>query len=184
MSASLSDLVDNMSGIFNSIKCKSCMEKIKINLECCFVGLKSNRLIHRCREYKEKYKRPIEGLIRKLPSMYQFCNGDLNKFILLLRKGVYPDEDMDNWEKFHETTIPPQESFYSELNLENITDKDYAHAQKVWEVFELKNRGAYHDLYGKSDTLLLENVFQIFRDKCNEIYEFDPLYFVSAPGLV
>ena len=157
MSASLSDLVDNMSGIFNSIKCKSCMEKIKINLECCFVGLKSNRLILRCREYKEKYKRPIEGLIRKLPSMYQFCNGDLNKFILLLRKGVYPDEDMDNWEKFHETTIPPQQSFYSELNLENITD---------------------------SDTLLLENVFQIFRDKCNEIYEFDPVYFVSAPGLV
>ena len=102
MPASLSDLVDSLSGIFYSIECKSCMEKIKINSECCFVGLKNNRLICRCKECKEERKRPIEGLIRKFPSIYQFCNGNLNKFILLLRKGVYPYEDMDNWEKFDE----------------------------------------------------------------------------------
>ena len=101
MPASLSDLVDSLSGIFYSIECKSCMEKI-INSECCFVGLKNNRLICRCKECKEERKRPIEGLIRKFPSIYQFCNGNLNKFILLLRKGVYPYEDMDNWEKFDE----------------------------------------------------------------------------------
>ena len=67
MSTSLSELVDNMSGIFNSIECKSCMEKIKINLECRFVGLRNNRLIYRCRECKEEWKRPIEGLMEMFP---------------------------------------------------------------------------------------------------------------------
>ena len=103
MSASLSDLVDNMSGIFNSIKRKSCMEKIKINSECCCVGLKNNRSIYRCRKCKKEWKRPIEKLSRTFPSIYQFCNGDFNKFILLLRESAYPYEDMDNWEKFDET---------------------------------------------------------------------------------
>ena len=59
MSTSLSELVDNMSGIFNSIECKSCIEKIKINSECCFVGLKNNRLTYKCKECKEEWKRPI-----------------------------------------------------------------------------------------------------------------------------
>ena len=61
MPASLSELVDNMSGIFNSIECKSCIERIKINSECCFVGLKNKRLIYRCKECKEEWKRSIEG---------------------------------------------------------------------------------------------------------------------------
>ena len=69
--------------------------------------------------------------------MYKFCNGDLNKFILLLRKCVCPYEDMYKWEKFGKTRIPPKEA-YSELNLEGISDADYAHAQKVWEVFGIK----------------------------------------------
>ena len=125
----------------------------------------------------------IEGLIKNLPSVYQFCNGDLNKIILLLRKCFYPHEYMDSWEKFDETTLPPKEAFYSNLNLEDISDEDYAHAQKVWDVFEIKNLGEYHDLYVQSDTLLLEDVFENFRNMCLEIYGLDPLYFVSAPGL-
>ena len=128
MPTSLSELVDNTSGIFNSIECKSCIEKIKINSECCFVGLKNNRLIYRCKECKEEWKRPINELTETFSGIYQFCNGNLNKFVLLLRKGVYPYEDMDNWEKFDETTIPPKEAFYSKLNLEGISDADYAHA--------------------------------------------------------
>ena len=79
--------------------------------------------------------------------------------------------------------IPPKEAFYSELNLEDITDKNYPHAKKVWKVFEIKNRGEYHDLYVQCDTLLLAEVFENFRDKCIEIYGLDPAYFVSAPGL-
>ena len=113
MSTSLSELVDNMSQIFNSIECKSCIEKIKINSECSFIVLKNNRLIYRCKECKEECKRPIEGLIEKFLSIYQFCNDNLNKFVLLLRKGVYPYEYTDSWEKFDETTLPPKECFYS-----------------------------------------------------------------------
>ena len=100
-----------------------------------------------------------------------------------MRKGVYPYECMDSWEKFDETTLPPKEAFYSNLNLEYISDEDYAHAQKVRDVFDIKNLGIYHDLYVQSDTLLLANVFENFRNKYLEIYELDPIYFVSAPGL-
>ena len=125
----------------------------------------------------------INGLIKKFPSVYLFCNGDLNKFVLLLRKGVYPYEYMDSWEKFNETELPPKKDFYSNFNLENISDKDYKHAQKVWETFEIKNLGEYHDLYVQCDTLLLADVFENFRDKCIEIYELDPAHFLSALGL-
>ena len=90
---------------------------------------------------------------------------------------------MDNWEKLEETTIPPKEDFCSKLRLEGISNADYAQVQKVWEVFEIKNRDEYHDLYAQSDTLLLVDVFENFRGMCIEIYELDPTYFVSAPGL-
>ena len=183
MLTSLSELVDNMSGIFNSIEWKSCIEKIKINSECCFVGLKNNRLIYKCKECMEEWKRLINELIENFPGIYQFCNGDLNKFILLLRKCVYPYEYMDSWKKFDETALPLKEAFYSNLNLEDISDEDYAHAQKVWKVFEIKNLGDYHDLYVQSDTLLLADVYENFRNMCFEKYQLDSAYFVSAPEL-
>ena len=91
---------------------------------------------------------------------------------------------MDNWERFNETLLPPKESFYSELNLEDISDKYYLHAQKVWDVFKIKKLGEYHDLYVQSDTLLLADVFEKFRNTCIEIYQLDPAHFTSAPGLV
>ena len=90
---------------------------------------------------------------------------------------------MDSWERFNETSLPPKESFYSELNLEDISDKDYLHAQKVWDVFEIRNLGEYHDLYVQADTLLLADVYEKFRDKCIEIYGLDPSYFLSASRL-
>ena len=89
---------------------------------------------------------------------------------------------MDSGEKFNET-LPDKESFYSELNKEGITDEDYVHAQKVWKVFEIKNLGEYHDLYVQSDTLLLADVFENFRDGCINKYKLDPAHFLSAPGL-
>ena len=154
MSTSLSELADNMFGNFNSIECKSYTEN------------------NRC----EECKKLIEGLIKKFPSIYQFCNGDLNKFILLLRKDVYPYECRDIWQKFDETTLPPKEAFHSNSNLEDIRDEDYAHAQKVWGVFEIKHLGEYHNLYAQTDTLLLADVFENFRNKCIEIYGLDPVY--------
>ena len=99
--------------------------------ECDFIGLKNNRLNYRCKECKGTSTKSINGLIEKFTSVYQFCNGDLNKFVLLLRKGVYPYEYMESWERFYEPSLPGEEAFYSELNLEDITDKDYVHTQKV-----------------------------------------------------
>ena len=90
---------------------------------------------------------------------------------------------MDSWEKFGENTLPPKEAFYSNLNLENVSDKDYTHAQKAWDVLKIKNLGEYHDLYVQTDTLLLSDVFEDFRNMCLKIYELDTVYFVSAPGL-
>ena len=88
---------------------------------------------------------------------------------LLLRKGVYPYEYMDSWKRFNETELADKESFYNELNKEHITDEDYVLAQKVWKEFNLKNVVECHDLYVQSDTLLLADVFENFRDKCLEI---------------
>ena len=65
---------------------------------------------------------------------------------MLLRKSVYSYEYMDSWEKFDETALPHQKDFYSKLNLEDISNEDYAHAQKVWDAFKIKNLGEYHDL--------------------------------------
>ena len=118
-----------------------------------------------------------DALIEKFPNTHQLCNKDLNKFALLLRKGVYPYEYMDSWKRFKEESLPDKESFYSELNKEGITDEDYAHAQKVWDALNIKNLGEYHDLYVQSDTALLADVFENFRDKCIEKYELDPAHF-------
>ena len=102
---------------------------------------------------------------------------------MLEGKGVAPYEYMDNWERFTETILPPKKAFYSELNLENITDKDYTRNKKVWEVSGIRNLDEYHDLYVQTDTLLLEDIFENFRNMCLNIYELDPVYLVSALGL-
>ena len=125
----------------------------------------------------------MNALIEKFPNIYQFCNGGISKFVLFLRKGVYPYEYMNSWKRFDETSLPDKKTFYSELYLAYITDEDYTYAQKVFEEFNLKNLSDYHDLYFESDALLLADVFENFRNKCIEIYELDPAHFLSAPRL-
>ena len=105
----------------------------------------------------------------------------MNKFVSLLRKGVYPYEYIDSWKKFNETALPNKKAFYSNLFLEDVTDEDYLHAQKVIEEFKLKSLGEYYDIYDQ--TLLLADVFENFRNKCIEIDELDPTHLLSAPGL-
>ena len=90
---------------------------------------------------------------------------------------------MDDWEKFYETSLLEKEDFYSYLNIEDITDADYAHAKIVCKDFEIKNLGEYHDLYVQSNTLLLADVFENLRNICLEIYELDSAKSLSAPGL-
>ena len=81
--------------------------------------------------------------------------------MLLLRKGVCPYEYMDDWNRFDEEQLPDKSDFYSNLNMEEISGIDYRHAEKVFSKFNIKNLGEYHDLYVKSDTLLLADVLKI-----------------------
>ena len=101
----------------------------------------------------------------------------------MLRKGVFPYEYVDNWERFNEISFPSKEYFYSNLNMEDINDIDYRHANNVFKRFELENLGQYHDLNVQGDTLLLADVFENFRDICIKEYELDPPHFLSLPRL-
>ena len=94
----------------------------------------------------------------------------------MLQKGDYPYEYMDHWQKPNET-LPENKDFYSQLNIEDITDADYEHAKRVCKGFEIKHWRECHDLYVQIDTLLLPDVFEKFRIVSLEIYESDPTKF-------
>ena len=179
MSSSLSKLVDNLpEGIHNNkcADCESCLDYVR--------STENEKLIFKCFICEQYCKKKFnKDLIKSFTSTYEICNKDLNKFILLQRKGVYPYEYMDSWERFNETSIPSKEDFYSNLNMDNIDDIDYRHGNNVFKRFELENLEQYHDLYAQSDTLLLADAFENFRDMCIKEYELDPDHFVSLPGL-
>ena len=90
---------------------------------------------------------------------------------------------MDSWNKFNDLELPSKDMFYSKLNMSDVNDKDYGHAQKVWKEFKIKNMGEYHDLYVLTDTILLANVLESFRTVCMDNYGLDPGHFYTAPGL-
>ena len=102
---------------------------------------------------------------------------------LLTRKGVYPYDYVSSLEKLSETQLPPKEEFYSKLNDEDISDDDYQHAINVWNTFKCKTIRDYHDLYLKSDVLLLADVFENFRKTCLKHYNLDPAHYYTSPGL-
>ena len=79
--------------------------------------------------------------------------------------------------------LPPPKEFYSKLNLEDIINEVYEHANNVWNKFNIKNIGEYHDLYVQLNTLLLSDIFENFRNVCLSIYQLDPARFLTAPGL-
>ena len=105
------------------------------------------------------------------------------KLELMSQKGVYPYDYVDSFEKFNESQLPIKKDFYSILNNQHITDEDYHHAQNVWETFNIKTMGDYHDLYLKSDIILLADVFENFRKTCLEYYKLDPCHYFTSPGL-
>ena len=98
MSASLSSLVDNLSEIYKK--------------ECGLIGLKNNELYIKSKKCTNELYESLNRLIKKFHNTYRFFNEDVHNFVLLLKKGVYPYEYMDNWEKFNETSLPDKESFY------------------------------------------------------------------------
>ena len=178
MSTSLSSLVDNLSDGFHYNKCIDCKSSVDDMIT------RDDQLIIRCYECKKNYQKDfIKDLINRFANIYEFCNKDINRFILLLKKGINQYEYIDSWERYDETSLPDKEAFYSSLNMEGITSVDYRHAQRVYKEFKLKNQGDNHDLYVKCDTILLVDVSQNYGNKCIEIYELDPVHFLSAPGL-
>ena len=131
MSMPLSKLTDNLSGGLHNNKCFDCESGLD------YIKTKNEKLILKCFNCKQYYEKDFhKELIKRFAGTYEFCNKNLNKFILLLRKGVYSYEYMDNWERFNETLLPSKESFYSNLNMENIDDIDYRHGNNVFKRFK------------------------------------------------
>ena len=176
MVSSLSQSLDKVSKIDNDIS------RIDNNFTS-NMRSKVSSLSQSINKVSEINNKIYDELTKKFPNTYQLCNNDRIKFELLLKKGVYPYEYMDSWKRFKEESLPDKESFYSKLNKEVTSDEDYAHARKVWDTLNIKFLGEYHDLYVQSDTALLADVFESFRDKSLEIYELDPAHFLSAPRL-
>ena len=90
---------------------------------------------------------------------------------------------MNNWDCFEETALPPKSSFYSKLNMAGVSDQDYEHTCKVWRDFGVRNLEDYHDLYLKTDVILLANVLEAFRKVYLDNYGLDPAHFYTVPGL-
>ena len=126
----------------------------------------------------------INNLAKEVYEFWGFENYNNRQCELLIRKGIYPYEYMDNWDRFEETSLPRIEKFYSNLNMSGVSDSDYEHACRVWQEFRIRNMGEYHDLYLRTDVILLANIFKSFRRVCLENYELDPSHFYTAPGLV
>jgi len=126
-----------------------------------------------------------DKLARNLPDdAFKFTTQMFQKDAKLMKKkGVYPYDYMDSFEKFNNKELPSKNDFYNILNKECITDEQYQHAQNVWKTFKLKSMGDYHDLYLKSDVLLLADVFENFRKTCLQYYKLDPCHYFTSPGL-
>ena len=122
----------------------------------------------------------LAGNLKELPILQKECP---EHWELLSTKGVYPYDYMNSWSKFEETGLPSKEEFYSILNDEDISNEDYSHAQKVWQQFNIQDMGEYHDLYLKTDVLLLADVFESFRKTCSQYYKLDPAHYFTSPGL-
>ena len=128
----------------------------------------------------------LDNLVKNLPDealKYTYNRFKQEQFNLMKQKGIYPYDHMDSLEKFKQTELLTKEQFYSILNNEHITDEDYQHAQNVWNTFKLQSMGEYHDLYLKSDVLLLTDVFENFRKTCIQYYKLDPCHYFTSPGL-
>ena len=132
----------------------------------------------------------LDGLVKNLKASgnkhfkhlrTEFPNADSQE--LLTRKGVYPYDYMDSFKRFKERHLPSRDQFYSKLNDEHISEEDYSHAEKVWEHFHMWNLGKYHDLYLRTDVVLIADVFENFRETCLRYYSLDPCHYFTAPGL-
>ena len=129
----------------------------------------------------------LDSLTKNLVSggkqLFGFKDYSELQYDLLTRKGIYPNEYMSSWDCFEEMQLPPVEAFYSKLSMSSISSDNYQHAQKVWKEFRIHNLGDYHDLYLRTNVVLLANMYEAFRGTCLEHYKLDPAHFYTSPGL-
>ena len=142
MASSLDKVASNLCGTswIWCDKCKGSMEMINVSGD-----YSASLERERCRT--KKTKDLDEGVLKKNfnhTSRFWGCN---EKFRLMIRKGVYPYEYMDGWEKFEEASLPTKGTFYSRLNMKGISDQGHEHAQEVWNILEKKNLGCFHNTY-------------------------------------
>ena len=125
--------------------------------------------------------RRLDYLASCLPEYaFKYTNKEFknpNELELMKKKGVYPYDYIDSFQRFKETKLPCKEQFYSILNDKHISDNEYEHTRRVWELFHMKNSGEYHDLYLKTD------VFENFRKTCMQYYKLDTCHYFTSPGL-
>ena len=192
MASSLSNLVNNLSEGIHRIKCKfghddkKC-ETCGIKYKYCdcfleYMNFKDYLTKYKCSSCNKNYQHKFDKRLREwFFNIYKFSNCGNDKFILLLRKVVYPYENVDGWEKFSETSLREKRRI-----LQSFKYGTYywcrlrAHAKRVFKDFEIKILGEYHDFYNQSDTLLLADVFENFRNMCLKIYELDTAKFLSV----
>ena len=124
----------------------------------------------------------VNNLARGNNKFFRFEDYNESQYELLIRKGIYPYEYMDDWDKFKETVLTREEAFYSKLNMSGVSDQDYEHAHRVWREFGINNLGEYHDQYLRMDVILLANVFESFRKVCLDNYGLDLAHFLRPLG--
>ena len=153
-------------------------------IECEKTKLKSETLEIRFLDSIKFTLKSLDGLVKGLgPDQFKSLEKEMGDNKLLKKKGVFPYEFMTDFEKLNVNKLPPKSKFYSRLNDSNIGDEEYEHAQKVWKEFNCKTMRDYHDLYLKTDVLLLTDVMENYRNICIDNYGLDPLWCYTAPGL-
>ena len=149
-----------------------------------YESVKDNFIKYKCLSCNKDYSKKLkEKLKDQFKNTFKFSNNVINKLNLLLRKGVYPYEYIDNWEKFNETKITEKEEVYSNLNMADITDVDYIHAKRFHQDFEIKNFVEYYNLYLNCDALFSADVFKNYRKMFWKIYHLDLVKFLFVPWL-
>jgi hypothetical protein len=184
LSSSLDRLVNNLADKAKMIGCKYCPRR----------GPAKSILRHQNIAHKKEFETEYIHSVRNstLPELFPNLHDNFKKkwknlppeaFEMLTRKGVYPYSYMDSPDKFAETSLPPKEKFYNDLSKKDISDEDFAFIHKLWDTFQLKNLGELHDLYMETDTLLLADVFENYRQVIHKNYGLDPVHFYTAPAL-
>ena len=127
----------------------------------------------------------LDALMKNLSENdFKYLSEEFNgKFLELIKqKGVYSYEYIDSLEKFSEDKLTVGYKFFSSLKDECISEKDYLYAIDVWNVCKMNTVGVYHDIYLKTDVLLLADVFEKFINTCLDYYGLDPCHYFSSPG--